>query len=102
MLGSIPDGQRARSLWISEGLTDYYASVQLVRAELMTPGEYLIRLSDAISGYAKVFSNSKAFICFGTVFLEGVLFYGATPAFQLRTFCVHVQACVSTDLANLP
>ncbi|HYT73767.1 MAG TPA: PDZ domain-containing protein, partial [Vicinamibacterales bacterium] len=37
-----------RSLWISEGLTDYYASVQLVRAELMTPGEYLIRLSDAI------------------------------------------------------
>jgi predicted metalloprotease with PDZ domain len=37
-----------RSLWISEGLTDYYASVQLVRAALMTPGEYLIRLSDAI------------------------------------------------------
>ncbi len=30
-----------RSLWISEGLTDYYADVQLSRAGLYTPDEYL-------------------------------------------------------------
>jgi predicted metalloprotease with PDZ domain len=37
-----------RSLWISEGLTDYYADVQLARAGLITPGEYLKALSAAI------------------------------------------------------
>jgi predicted metalloprotease with PDZ domain len=37
-----------RSLWISEGLTDYYADLQLVRAGLYTPGEYLRELSNAI------------------------------------------------------
>jgi predicted metalloprotease with PDZ domain len=37
-----------RSLWISEGLTDYYADLQLARAGLYTPGEYLRELSNAI------------------------------------------------------
>jgi predicted metalloprotease with PDZ domain len=37
-----------RSLWISEGLTDYYADLQLARAGLYTPGEYLRELSTAI------------------------------------------------------
>jgi predicted metalloprotease with PDZ domain len=37
-----------RSLWISEGLTDYYADLQLARAGLYTSGEYLRELSNAI------------------------------------------------------
>jgi predicted metalloprotease with PDZ domain len=37
-----------RSLWISEGLTDYYADLQLARAGLYTPDEYLRELSAAI------------------------------------------------------
>jgi predicted metalloprotease with PDZ domain len=37
-----------RSLWISEGLTDYYADVQLARAGLYTRDEYLHELSNAI------------------------------------------------------
>jgi predicted metalloprotease with PDZ domain len=37
-----------RSLWISEGLTDYYADLQLARAGLYAPGEYLRELSNAI------------------------------------------------------
>ncbi|HEX7421408.1 MAG TPA: PDZ domain-containing protein [Thermoanaerobaculia bacterium] len=36
------------NLWISEGFTDYYGSLDVVRAGLMTPTEYLQRLSDAI------------------------------------------------------
>ena len=38
-----------------------------------------IQLSDAVTGYGRVFANPKAFFCFGTVFMEGVVFYGATP-----------------------
>ena len=38
-----------------------------------------IRLSDATAGYAKVFANPKAFLCFGAVFVEGLCFYGVTP-----------------------
>jgi predicted metalloprotease with PDZ domain len=37
-----------RSLWISEGLTDYYADVQLARAGLISHDEYLEQLSAAI------------------------------------------------------
>ena len=37
-----------RSLWISEGLTDYYADVQLARAGLISRDEYLELLSNAI------------------------------------------------------
>ena len=37
-----------RSLWISEGLTDYYADVQLARAGLISRDEYLETLSSAI------------------------------------------------------
>jgi predicted metalloprotease with PDZ domain len=37
-----------RSLWISEGLTDYYADLQLVRAGLYSSSEYLRELSAAI------------------------------------------------------
>ena len=37
-----------RSLWVSEGLTDYYADLQLVRARLIGASEYLNRLSDTI------------------------------------------------------
>ena len=37
-----------RSLWISEGLTDYYGDLQLARAGLYTPGEYLRELSAMI------------------------------------------------------
>lgn len=38
-----------------------------------------IRLSDARRSYAQVFSNPKAVLCFATVFLEGLSFYGVTP-----------------------
>lgn len=37
-----------RSLWISEGLTDYYADLQLVRAGLYAPEDYLRELSAII------------------------------------------------------
>ena len=37
-----------RSLWISEGLTDYYGDLQVRRAGLTTPWEYLALLSEAI------------------------------------------------------
>jgi predicted metalloprotease with PDZ domain len=37
-----------RSLWISEGVTDYYADLQLARAGLYTPGDYMRELSTAI------------------------------------------------------
>ena len=37
-----------RSLWISEGLTDYYADLQVRRAGLTSPWEYLALLSDAV------------------------------------------------------
>ncbi len=37
-----------RSLWISEGLSDYYADLQLARAGLYTPDEYLRELSAII------------------------------------------------------
>jgi predicted metalloprotease with PDZ domain len=37
-----------RSLWVSEGLTDYYADVQLARAGLISREEYLRALSLAI------------------------------------------------------
>ena len=39
-----------RSLWIAEGLTSYYDDLLLLRAGLMTEGEYLSRLSNQISG----------------------------------------------------
>ncbi len=38
-----------------------------------------IRFSDAVSGYSRVFANPKALLCFGTVFVEGLALYGATP-----------------------
>lgn len=37
------------SLWVSEGLTSYYADLALVRAGLITPEDYLVRLSGAIT-----------------------------------------------------
>ena len=37
-----------RSLWISEGLTDYYGDLQVRRAGLSSTGEYLAQLSAAI------------------------------------------------------
>lgn len=43
-----------------------------------SPGQHL-RFSDAAAGYRQVLSNPKAYLCFGTVFAEGVLFYGVTP-----------------------
>jgi len=36
------------NLWISEGFTDYYGALDVVRAGLMTADEYLKRLSEAI------------------------------------------------------
>lgn len=36
------------NLWISEGFTDYYGSLDVVRAGLMTPVEYLKRLSGEV------------------------------------------------------
>ena len=38
-----------------------------------------IRLSDAIGGYSRIFANPKALLCFGTVCVEGLTLYGATP-----------------------
>lgn len=37
-----------RSLWVSEGLTDYYGDLQVRRAGLTSSAEYLALLSDAI------------------------------------------------------
>jgi predicted metalloprotease with PDZ domain len=37
-----------RSLWIAEGVTDYYADLLVRRAGLTTPDEYLVLLSSAI------------------------------------------------------
>lgn len=37
------------------------------------------RISDAVENYRKVFRNPKAKLCFGTVFLEGIALFGATP-----------------------
>lgn len=37
-----------RSLWIAEGVTDYYADLLVRRAGLTTPDEYLLLLSSAI------------------------------------------------------
>ena len=37
-----------RSLWVSEGFTDYYADLQVRRAGLTAPWEYMALLSDAI------------------------------------------------------
>jgi predicted metalloprotease with PDZ domain len=37
-----------RSLWVSEGLTDYYGDLQVHRAGLSSRGEYLAQLSAAI------------------------------------------------------
>ncbi len=38
-----------------------------------------IHLSDARASYTHVFRNPKAMLCFGTVFMEGLSFYGVTP-----------------------
>jgi len=38
-----------RSLWFSEGVTDYYADLQLRRAGVSTPEEYLAALSSTIA-----------------------------------------------------
>jgi predicted MFS family arabinose efflux permease len=38
-----------------------------------------IRLSDARANYARVFANPKARLCFSTVLLEALAFYGVTP-----------------------
>ncbi len=38
-------------LWVSEGLTVYYEDIVMVRAGLMTPGEYLERMSRAMSRF---------------------------------------------------
>ncbi|HZS06662.1 MAG TPA: PDZ domain-containing protein [Blastocatellia bacterium] len=40
-----------RALWLSEGVTDYYGSLQLRRAGLITPEEYLEGLAQEIAGY---------------------------------------------------
>jgi predicted metalloprotease with PDZ domain len=37
-----------RSLWIAEGITDYYANLQVLRAGLSSVGTYLMQLSDDI------------------------------------------------------
>lgn len=40
-----------RALWISEGITDYYGTLVLARAGLITPKRYLKLLSTTIQGY---------------------------------------------------
>jgi predicted MFS family arabinose efflux permease len=37
------------------------------------------RVSDAISRYQLVFRNPRAFVCYGTVFVEGIAIYGVVP-----------------------
>lgn len=36
-------------------------------------------VASALAGYRQVFANPKAYLCYGTVFLEGVSFFGASP-----------------------
>jgi len=38
-----------------------------------------IRISNATASYRSVFANPKSWFCFGTVFLESIAVYGATP-----------------------
>ena len=38
-----------------------------------------IRVSDARAGYVRIFANPRAVLCFSTVALEGLAFYGVTP-----------------------
>jgi predicted MFS family arabinose efflux permease len=38
-----------------------------------------LRLDEAIARYRLVLSNPRSFVCFGTVFLEGLAIYGITP-----------------------
>lgn len=38
-----------------------------------------IRISNAVASYGSVFANPKSWLCFGTVFLESIAVYGATP-----------------------
>lgn len=36
-------------------------------------------VTSALAGYRQVFANPKAYLCYGTVFLEGLAFFGAAP-----------------------
>jgi len=38
-----------------------------------------MKVADAVNGYKILFSNRRAFVCFGAVFLEGIALYGVTP-----------------------
>ncbi len=38
-----------------------------------------MRIADAISGYAKIFANPRARICYGAVLIEGIALYGVLP-----------------------
>src|SRR5215217_1750940 len=38
-----------------------------------------LRVGEAIARYRLVLSNPRSFVCFGTVFLEGLAIYGITP-----------------------
>ena len=61
--------------FVAAGASTFF--VRSVRTD--RPSGSHIKIADALGGYKKVFGNPKSILCFGTVFVEGVFFYGFTP-----------------------
>jgi predicted metalloprotease with PDZ domain len=77
-LGRLPDPEQL-SYWISEGFTDYYTYVLLVRSGLFTPDEYAQHLNEMLRGYylspARNASNERVLAEFWTDPEVGLLPY---------------------------
>ncbi|WP_277970259.1 hypothetical protein [Sphingomonas echinoides] len=54
LLGATSEDQAARpaDYWFSEGITDYYARVLMVRAGLISPTEFAAQWNEMLAGYA--------------------------------------------------
>lgn len=70
-----------RSLFIIGAVTAMLAaiSVMLVIKEPRPTTAPHFNASEAAAKYRQVFANPKAFLCFGTVFLEGMALFGVLP-----------------------
>ena len=69
-------------MWVAAGVALAAAlctTIMMRGANAATRPAGHIKFSDARAGYVRVFSNPKAALCFGTVALEGLSFYGVTP-----------------------
>lgn len=70
-----------RSLFVIGAVTATLAaiSVMLVIKEPKATAAPRFNLSEAAAKYRQVFANPKAFLCYGTVFLEGMALFGVLP-----------------------